>query len=129
MENHLFELIKIFIQFGMQLPTNTFFKSGMLRAPTGIFQLLKLMGKQFFTLMPSSYNNLKHGESMSMNFTIKEVIPNRKFSYYWDSNQMLFSIELSSEANGTRVEFNQEGFNYSLENLKAYLENRELFYS
>lgn len=82
-----------------------------------------------FTLMPSSYNNLKHGESMSMNFTIKEVIPNRKFSYYWDSNQMLFTIELSSEENRTRVEFNQEGFDYSLKNLKAYLENRELPYS
>ena len=82
-----------------------------------------------FTLMPSSYNNLKNGESMSMNFTIKKVIPNQKFSYYWDSNQMLFTIELTSESDGTRVQFNQEGFNYSLENLNAYLENRTLPYS
>ena len=79
-----------------------------------------------FTLMPSSYNDLKDGESMSMNFTIKEVIPIQKLSYYWDVNQMLFTIELTSESDGTRVQFNQEGFGYSLENLKAYLEGKEL---
>lgn len=82
-----------------------------------------------FTLMPSSYNDLKDGESMLMNFTIKEVIPNQKFSYYWDINQMIFTIELTSEADGTSVQFNQEGFGYSLENLKAYLEGKELPYS
>lgn len=82
-----------------------------------------------FTLMPSSYNDLKDGESMSMNFTIKEVIPIQKFSYYWDVNQILFRIELTSESDGTRVQFNQEGFGYSLENLKAYLEGKELPYS
>lgn len=81
-----------------------------------------------FTLMPSSYNDLKDGESMSMNFTIKEVIPIQKLSYYWDVNQMLFTIELTSESDGTRVQFNQEGFGYSLENLKAYLEGKELPY-
>ena len=82
-----------------------------------------------FTLMPSSHNDLKKEESMTMKFTIKEVVQNQKFSYYWDSNQILFSIELSSEPDGTRVEFNQEGFAYSLENLNAYLENQELPYS
>ena len=81
-----------------------------------------------FTLMPSSYNDLKDGEHVTMIFTIKEVIPNQKFSYYWDSNQMLFSIELITENDGTIVQFNQEGFNYSLENLKAYLEGRALSY-
>lgn len=79
--------------------------------------------------MPSSYNDLKKEESMTMKFTIKEVVQNQKFSYYWDSNQILFSIELSSEPDGTRVEFNQEGFAYSLANLNAYLENQELPYS
>ena len=82
-----------------------------------------------FTLMPSSYNDLKKEESITMNFTIKEVVQNQKFSYYWDSNHMLFSIELISEPDGTRVQFNQEGFTYSLENLKAYLEDKELPYS
>ena len=82
-----------------------------------------------FTLMPSSYNDLKKDESTTMKFTIKEVVQNQKFSYYWDSNQMLFSIELSSEADGTRVQFNQEGFAYSLANLNAYLEDKELPYS
>jgi uncharacterized protein YndB with AHSA1/START domain len=82
-----------------------------------------------FTLMPSSYNDLKKDESTTMKFTIKEVIPNQKFSYYWDSNQMLFTIELISEPNGTRVQFNHEGFDYSLANLNAYLEDRELPYS
>ena len=81
-----------------------------------------------FTLMPSSYNDLKEGESMLMNFTIKEVIPNQKFSYYWDSNQMLFTIELRSESSGTRVQFNADGFEYSLANLKAYLEGKQLPY-
>ena len=82
-----------------------------------------------FTLMPSSYNDLKKDESTTMTFTIKEVVQNQKFSYYWDSNQMLFSIELSSEPDGTRVQFNQEGFAYSLANLNAYLEDKELPYS
>ena len=82
-----------------------------------------------FTLMPSSYNDLKDGESMSMNFTIKEVIPKQKFSYYWDENQILFTIELTSESGGTRIQFNQEGFHYSLENLNAYLEGKELPYA
>ena len=82
-----------------------------------------------FTLMPSSYNDLKDGEHVTMSFTIKEVIPNQRFSYYWDSNQLLFTIELTTENDGTRVQFNQEGFNYSLKNLKAYLEGRELPYS
>ena len=82
-----------------------------------------------FTLMPSSYNDLKDDESMTMNFTIKEVIPYQMFSYYWDANQMLFTIELTSESDGTSVQFNQEGFGYSLENLKAYLEGKELPYS
>ena len=82
-----------------------------------------------FTLMPSVYNDLKKGESIPMNFTIKDVIPNQKFSYYWDSKHILFTIELTTELDGTRVQFNQEGFNYSLENLKAYLEGRELPYS
>ena len=82
-----------------------------------------------FTLMPSSYNDLQDGEHVTMSFTIKEVIPNQRFSYYWDSNQLLFTIELTTENDGTRVQFNQEGFNYSLENLKAYLEGRELPYS
>jgi hypothetical protein len=81
-----------------------------------------------FTLMPSSYNDLKEGECMPMNFTIKEVIPNQKFSYYWDSNEMLFTIELCSESGGTRVQFNEDGFDYSLANLKAYLEGKELPY-
>lgn len=82
-----------------------------------------------FTLMPSSYNDLKDGESMPMNFTIIEVIPNHKFSYYWDTNQILFTIELTAKPDGTSVQFNQEGFGYSLENLKAYLEGKELPYS
>jgi hypothetical protein len=94
-----------------------------------VIPILEVGEQAVFTLMPSLYNDLKEGESMSMNFTIKEVIQNQKFSYYWDSNQMLFTIELITEIDGTRVQFNQEGFNYSLENLNAYLEGRELPYS
>ena len=94
-----------------------------------VIPILKAGEKAVFTLMPSLFNDLKEGESMPMTFTIKEVIPNQKFSYYWDSNQMLFTIELTTELDGTRVQFNQEGFDYSLENLNAYLESRELPYS
>lgn len=87
------------------------------------------VGEQaLFTLMPSAYNDLKEGESVPMTFTIKEIIPNRLFSYYWDANDMLFTIELFPESTGTRVQFNQQGFESSLANLKAYLEGKELPY-
>ena len=89
---------------------------------------LKVGEQALFTLMPSPYNDLKEGESMPMTFTIQEIISNQKFSYYWDSNHMLFTIELLPEMNGTRVQFNQQGFGYSLANLKAYLEGKELPY-
>lgn len=81
-----------------------------------------------FTLMPSAYNNLNEDESMTMHFTIKEVIPYEKFTYYWDLNDLLITIELTAESAGTTVQFNQEGFDYSLANLKAYLEGNELPY-
>lgn len=41
---------------------------------------------------------------------------------------MLFTIELCSESGGTRVQFNEDGFDYSLANLNAYLEGKELPY-
>ena len=78
--------------------------------------------------MPSRHNQLKEGESMTMHFTIQEVIPYEKFSYYWDVQQMLFSIELFPEPEGTRVQFNEDGFEFSLANLTAYLEGRALPY-
>ncbi|WP_194165599.1 SRPBCC domain-containing protein [Oceanobacillus sp. CFH 90083] len=41
------------------------------------------VGKQVnFTLMPSAYNHLQEGESIPMNFVIKEMKTNRVFSLY-----------------------------------------------
>jgi uncharacterized protein YndB with AHSA1/START domain len=77
-----------------------------------------------FTLMPSVYNNLT--EKLPMTLTIENVDTYQEFSFRLDSQQILISITLTDEANGTRVTMNSEGFAASLENLKALVEGKEL---
>lgn len=97
-------------------------------APGSTWSIPKLEAGEtaVFRLMPSRHNNLKPGESISMTFEIKEVIPNRKFSFVSRDDGTLFSYELSAQSDKTEVTINMEGFDLSLENLKAFMEGREL---
>ncbi|MFE5426273.1 SRPBCC domain-containing protein [Peribacillus simplex] len=90
---------------------------------------LKVGEKAIFLLMPSAYNNLKDNESIPMSFTIQEIIPNERFSYSADSDDLVFTFEIHSESEGTRVSINMDGYELSLANLKAFLEGRELPYA
>ncbi|MGZ9819495.1 SRPBCC family protein [Peribacillus simplex] len=90
---------------------------------------LKVGEKAIFVLMPSAHNNLKDNESISMSFTIQEVIPNKTFSYSSDSDNLVFTFEIYPESEGTRVSINMDGFEQSLANLKAFSEERELPYT
>jgi uncharacterized protein YndB with AHSA1/START domain len=77
-----------------------------------------------FTLMPSEHNNLT--EKLPMTLTIEKVDTYQEFSFRLDSQQMLISIAVTDEVNGTRVTMNSAGFAASLENLKALVEGNEL---
>lgn len=90
---------------------------------------LKVGEKAIFVLMPSAHNNLNDNESIPMSFTIQEVIPNEKFSYSSDSDNLVFTFEIYPEPEGTRVSINMDGFELSLANLKAFSEGRELPYT
>ncbi|MGM0867500.1 MAG: SRPBCC domain-containing protein [Bacillota bacterium] len=85
---------------------------------------LNVGDKITFTLMPSVHNNLI--EKLPMTLTIENVDTYQEFSFRLDSQQILISIALTDEANGTRVTMNSEGFAASLENLKALVEGNEL---
>ncbi|MCM3397808.1 SRPBCC domain-containing protein [Oceanobacillus profundus] len=90
---------------------------------------LEVGEKAAFTLMPSKHNNLKDGESIPMSFEIKEVIPNQVFSFSSKEDDIFFSYKLSIQSGKTQVTLNMEGFDHSLENLKAFVEGKELPYS
>ncbi|MGM0867475.1 MAG: SRPBCC family protein [Bacillota bacterium] len=77
-----------------------------------------------FTLLPSVHNNLT--EKLPISLTIENVVTYQEFAFRLDSQQILISIILKDEANGTRVTMNSEGFAASLENLKALVEGYEL---
>lgn len=89
---------------------------------------LEVGSKANFTLMPNAYNNLKLGESILMDFTIKEIKKNRIFSLYSNEKDILLKFELIPEPDGIQVSLNMEGFEQSLENLKAFLEGKDLPY-
>lgn len=79
-----------------------------------------------FTLMPSTYNNLK--EEYPMSLTIKKIIPYQRFSLYIDAQQMLLSFTLNEEGTSTRVTINSKGFEESLANLKALIDGNVIPY-
>ncbi|WP_368655010.1 hypothetical protein AB4Y30_08295 [Ornithinibacillus sp. 4-3] len=63
-----------------------------------------------------------------MDFTIKEIKKNRIFSLYSNEKDILLKFELIPEPDGIQVSLNMEGFEQSLENLKAFLEGKDLPY-
>lgn len=77
-----------------------------------------------FTLIPSVHNNLT--EKLPMTLTIENVVTYQEFAFRLDSQQILISITLKDESNGTRVTMNSEGFAASLENLKALVEGNKI---
>lgn len=79
--------------------------------------------------MPSAHNNLKENESIPMSFTIQGIIPYERFSYSSDSDELVYTFEISPESEGTRVSINMDGYELSLANLKACLEGKELPYT
>ncbi|MGI2328213.1 SRPBCC family protein [Planococcus sp. YIM B11945] len=87
---------------------------------------LEVGEKALFTLMPSDHNSLEEGESVPMSFTISEVLPLERFSYTSDLDGLVFTFDLYPEQDGTRVTVNHDGFDLSLENLKAFAEGKEL---
>lgn len=53
------------------------------------------------------------------------IIVYEEMSLVWDAD-MLFEFHLTSKSEGVEVSINMEGFETSLENLKALLEGRDL---
>lgn len=74
-----------------------------------------------FTLLPNDHNQLV--EKLPMVLTIKNVTPNREFSFYLGIEETLIAIVLEEEQNGTVVTFNSSGYEASLANLKALVES------
>lgn len=97
-------------------------------APGSVWRIpeLEVGCKALYTLMPSEHNQLEEGEHVDMSFTITEVVPNSRFSYSADEDELRFVFDLQPENAGTRVTLNMDGFRLSLENLKAFAEGREL---
>ncbi|PSL40206.1 uncharacterized protein YndB with AHSA1/START domain [Planomicrobium soli] len=121
----------VFIDADPETVWNSIVKDGRFStwyAPGSSWQIPKVAvgEKALFTLMPSNHNSLEEGESISMSFTITEVLPLERFSYSSDSDRTLFTFDLFREQNGTRVTVNADGFGLSLENLKAFAEGKNL---
>ncbi|MGE7943632.1 SRPBCC family protein [Lysinibacillus xylanilyticus] len=94
-------------------------------APGSTWKIPKLEAgeKITFTLMPNAHNQLS--EELPMNLTIQHVIPNREFSFYLEVPETVIAIYLE-ERNGTTVTFNMSGYESSLTNLKALVEEKNI---
>jgi len=92
-------------------------------APNSTWEIPKLeAGEEIvFTLLPNEQNQL--AEKLPMVLTIKQVTPNREFSFYLGIEESRISILLEEEQNGTTVTFNMSGYKDSLANLKALVES------
>lgn len=94
-------------------------------APDSTWEIPKLKSGEeiIFTLMPNEHNQLS--EKLPMVLTIKNVTPNREFSFYLGIEESLIAIVLEEEKNGTTVTFNTSGYEASLVNLKALVEENK----
>lgn len=94
-------------------------------APDSTWEIPKLEAgeEMIFTLMPNEQNQL--AEKLPMMLTIKNVVPNREFSFYLGIEETLIAIVLEEEQNGTTATFNTSGYEASLENLKALVEGND----
>jgi uncharacterized protein YndB with AHSA1/START domain len=77
-----------------------------------------------FTLLPNEQNQL--AEKLPMVLTIKNVTPNREFSFYLGIEESLIAIVLEEEQHGTKVAFNTSGYEAPLVNLKALVERNNI---
>ncbi|KMY32501.1 hypothetical protein ACZ11_10290 [Lysinibacillus xylanilyticus] len=94
-------------------------------APDSIWEIPKLEAGEeiIFSIMPNEHNQLS--EKLPMVLTIKNVTPNREFSFYLGIEESLIAIVLEEEKNGTKVTFNTSGYEASLANLKALVEGED----
>ncbi len=94
-------------------------------APDSTWEIPKLEGgeEMIFSIMPNEHNQLS--EKLPMVLTIKNVTPNREFSFYLGIGESLIAIVLEEEQNGTTVTFNTSGYEASLVNLKALVEGNK----
>ncbi|MGE7693856.1 SRPBCC domain-containing protein [Lysinibacillus sp. NPDC094177] len=76
-----------------------------------------------FTLLPNEHNQLS--ENLPMVLTIKNITPNREFSFYLGNEETLIAIFIEEEQNGTKVTFNSSGYEASLANLKTLVERND----
>lgn len=92
-------------------------------APDSTWEIPKLEpGEEIvFTLLPNEQNQL--AEKLPMVLTIKQVTPNREFSFYLGIEESLISILLEEKQNGTTVTFNTSGYEAPLANLQALVES------
>ncbi|MGE7909793.1 SRPBCC family protein [Lysinibacillus xylanilyticus] len=94
-------------------------------APDSTWEIPKLEAgeEMIFSIMPNEHNQLS--EKLPMVLTIKNVTPNREFSFYLGIEESLIAIVLEEEQNGTTVTFNTSGYEASLVNLKALVEKNK----
>lgn len=94
-------------------------------APDSTWEIPKLEAgeEMIFSIMPNEHNQLS--EKLPMVLTIKNVTPNREFSFYLGIEESLIAIVLEEEQNGTTVTFNMSGYEASLVNLKALVEGNK----
>ncbi|MFT9819851.1 SRPBCC family protein [Lysinibacillus sp. NPDC056185] len=95
-------------------------------APASTWEIPKLEAgeEMIFSIMPNEQNQL--AEKLPMMLTIKNVTPNREFSFYLGVEETLIAIVLKEEQNGTTVTFNTNGYEASLANLKVLVEGNEI---
>ncbi|KOP80831.1 hypothetical protein AMS59_01695 [Lysinibacillus sp. FJAT-14745] len=94
-------------------------------APDATWEIPKLEAGEeiIFSIVPNEQNQL--AEKLPMVLTIKNVTPNREFSFYLGIEETLIAIFLQEEQNGTTVTFNTNGYEASLANLKTLVEVNE----
>ncbi|MFJ7737370.1 SRPBCC domain-containing protein [Lysinibacillus sp. NPDC097287] len=95
-------------------------------APGSTWEIPQLAAgeKITFTLMPNDHNQLS--EKLPMTLTINSVSINEEFSFYLEVPETLIVIYLKEDKDGTTVSFNMGGYDASLTNLKALLEEKEI---
>ncbi|MFJ3387001.1 MULTISPECIES: SRPBCC domain-containing protein [unclassified Lysinibacillus] len=96
-------------------------------APDSTWEIpeLEVGEEMIFSIMPNEQNQL--AEKLPMVLTIKNVTPNREFSFYLGIEETLIAIVLEEEKNGTTVTFNTKGYEASLANLQALVEGNDNF--
>ena len=95
-------------------------------APDSTWDIAKLAEgeKMTFTLMPNDHNQL--ADPLPMQLTIQQVKKYEIFSFYLEVPETVIAMSLAEQDNGTTVSFNMQGYDASLANLKALLEDDDI---